>query len=151
MFHDRTNRLPGWNKKLAYCIAFSADGAMDVTRRYVRNPSKYALERTRVPEAVLLHILDEIRAMRRQKLSKQEKFRLEGEDMREDRELRHYIVSSIAAEVSKIRPQDLLNVDGSARSDADAQKALESRQSGMFYLSGVWRERSLMWLCNRLC
>ena len=125
----------GWNKKLAYCIAFSADGAMDVTRRYVRNPSRFALDRTRVPEAVLLHILDGIRAGRRKNMSKQEKFRLEGEDMHEDRELRYYIVSAIAADVSKICLDDLYrqSLNGgsvAARPTAAEQKALEGRQSG---------------------
>ncbi len=70
--------------------------------------------------------MNEIRRLRRKDMAKEEKFRLEGEDMREDRELRHYYVSAITAEVSKLMPTK------SARLDPDAQKALEGRQSGMF-------------------
>ncbi|TID13360.1 hypothetical protein E2P81_ATG11584 [Venturia nashicola] len=119
----------GWHRKLAYCIAFSADGCMDVTRRYVRDFNKWGAERARAPEPVLLYILDEIRAMKRKNLAKQEKFRLEGEEMREYRELQLIVAQSIAAEICKIIPEDFYNGRSSrpVRSDPDAQKAAEAR------------------------
>lgn len=119
----------GWEKKLGYCIAFSVDGATDVTRRYVRNPVKYANERNRAPEPVLLHILNEIKGMRRANMSKQDKFRLEGEDMAEARELQKFLLQSLASEVCKISAEDLLN-GKITRRDPDAQKAAEARANG---------------------
>ena len=110
----------GWKRKLAYCVAFSADGAMDVTRRYVRDPATQALPRTKAPEAVLLHILDEIRIMRRRDMEKKEKFRLEGEDMREDREFRQFIIETLAREIGRLLP-------GGQPAGSDAQKAAERR------------------------
>ncbi|KAF2823240.1 hypothetical protein CC86DRAFT_396083 [Ophiobolus disseminans] len=121
----------GWGKKISYCIAFSADGAMDVTRRYVRDPTKHAADRTRASEAVLLHIMDEIRALRRSNMSKQDKFRLQGEDIRESRELRGYVITSIANGVSKLCAEDIINGQPPRRrQDPDADKALEGRLSG---------------------
>jgi peptide-N4-(N-acetyl-beta-glucosaminyl)asparagine amidase len=121
--------LAGWHRKLAYCIAFSADGCMDVTRRYVRDFTKWGAERARAPEPVLLYILDEIRAMKRKNLAKQEKFKLEGEEMREYRELQLIVAQSIAADICKIIPDDFYNGRSSrpVRSDPDAQKAAEAR------------------------
>ena len=90
---------------------------MDVTRRYVRNPAKHALVRQKAPEAVLLHIIDEIRAMRRRDMDKKEKFRLEGEDMREDREFRQFLIETLAKDIARLLPGSSV--------DADAQKAAE--------------------------
>ncbi|KAK3649329.1 Protein png1 [Elasticomyces elasticus] len=115
----------GWNKKLSYCIAFSADGCCDVTRRYVRNPSEHAIQRARCPEGVLLHIVREIKDMRRRDMDKKERFRLNAEDMREDAELRKNIIEALAYNISRILPGG----DGGtgARPDPDAIKAAESR------------------------
>lgn len=101
---------------------------MDVTRRYCRNPAKYAGDRARTPEPCLLYILNEIRSIRRRDLSKQDKFRLEGEDIREQKELQANVVMAIAAEVCKLMPG--ATGEGRRFPDPDAQKAEDARQDG---------------------
>ncbi|KAK4574299.1 Protein png1 [Recurvomyces mirabilis] len=119
----------GWGKKLSYCIAFSADGCCDVTRRYARNPAEHAAQRNRSSEGVLSHIVREITALRRRDMDKKEKFRLNADDMREDAELRKVIIEALAFNVSRILPGG--DGGGSPPADPDAQKAAEGgRQSG---------------------
>ena len=103
----------------------------------MRNFSKYAGERNRCSEAVLLFIINEIRELRRKNMPKQEKFKLEGEDMRESKELRLFVAQSIAAEVCKIVPDDFIRPG--RRADPDAQKAAEARREAEQNRVRDWR------------
>lgn len=119
LHHDWTNIL-GWGRKLSYCVAFSIDGATDVTRRYVRSPVKYGGSRTKVSEEVLLWVILEIRKQRRDNLQKTDSKRLKKEDEREEKELRTYMASGFAAE--------LTNMFHATRSRSDEQKTPASRE-----------------------
>lgn len=94
----------GWNRKIAYCIAFSNDGATDVTRRYVRNPAAHGLPRTRCPEECLLWMMYEIRKIRRGNMSKPEQQKLRAEDEREERELQSYVAHSLTRDMLSAMP-----------------------------------------------
>ena len=125
----------GWDKKMSYVIAFSTDGATDVTRRYVRSPDK-AVERSKCPEAVMLHIINEIRGLRRTNMDKAERFRLEKEDDLEQSELRGYVVASITdSVVHNLVPATMsMSLDGQRPRTPEDQKVpaeqLAGRQSG---------------------
>ena len=121
---------------MSYCIAFSIDGATDVTRRYVRNPASHSLDRSRAPEEVLLYIMNEIKKMRRDGLSKDEKRRLIKEDQQEDKELREYVVYALTAEIEKLVIQSSSSTS-SSRSSASggSEQKLPARQTG----TAAWR------------
>lgn len=91
------NIITGWGKKMAYCIAFSHDNAVDVTRRYVR-PRNSRLPRTKCPEEVLIYILNEIRDKRRAHLSPEQRKVLQDADKREMKELRQFEIQSLMME-----------------------------------------------------
>lgn len=118
---------------MAYCIAFSYDGCTDVTRRYVRNQRTQLLPRTRCPEQVLQWIIQEVRKSRRENLSKQEKFKLEREDMDEEQELRTYQAQSMVMEMgAEIGPNTGLPTGG-LPFDPVREEEKRPRQSGEYY------------------
>ncbi|RAH44016.1 peptide-N4-(N-acetyl-beta-glucosaminyl)asparagine amidase [Aspergillus aculeatinus CBS 121060] len=122
----------GWGRKISYCVAFSIDGATDVTRRYVRSPTRHGAPRNRVPEEVLVWCIHEIRKKRRENLSKTDQRRLMKEDEREEKELRTYTASALAAELNNLFPRNTTN------SRLEDQKTPASRQ-----------DASVEWLNNR--
>jgi peptide-N4-(N-acetyl-beta-glucosaminyl)asparagine amidase len=115
-----------WQRKLAYCIAFSVDGAADVTARYVRNFSKWGAERKRAPEPALIYILDEIRALRRKSVSKEEKLAQRRMDSAEHEELQGYIARALTDEFCK---SPLTYVSVSTLTDPNSRKVFEARQT----------------------
>jgi peptide-N4-(N-acetyl-beta-glucosaminyl)asparagine amidase len=98
----------GWQRKISYCVAFSIDGATDVTRRYVRSFSRHGSPRTRAPEEVVLWSIHEIRRKRREGLKATDLRRLQKEDEREEKELRCYMASALAAEINNMLPRHLV-------------------------------------------
>ncbi|BCR91988.1 peptide-N4-(N-acetyl-beta-glucosaminyl)asparagine amidase [Aspergillus chevalieri] len=118
----------GWGRKIAYCIAFSIEGATDVTRRYVRSPSKHGSARNRAPEEVLLWVIHEIRNKRRGELGKTDQKRLIKEDEREERELRAYMASGLAAEINNLFPLNQVPDEQKIRSSH--QEAAAEWQTG---------------------
>lgn len=124
---------------MSYCIAFSIDGATDVTRRYVRNASRNGAERNKCPEEVLMYITNEIRRMRRQDMAKEERRTLIIEDDREEKELRGYVINSLATELGRMLPggcePGTTGGNGGPPGSGGDQK-LPARRSG----AQAWRE-----------
>ncbi|KAI1274479.1 hypothetical protein F5Y07DRAFT_214853 [Xylaria sp. FL0933] len=87
-----------WGKALSYCIAFSNEGAVDVTRRYVHK-EELLKPRERCSELALFYMLKNITAERRAKFSKEDQERLRLGDAAEQKELQTFRVRSITREV----------------------------------------------------
>lgn len=115
---------------MSYCIAFSIDGATDVTRRYVRNATTHGAERNKCPEEVLIFILNEIKQMRRSNMDKDDRKHLIIQDEREEKELRGYVIQNLAAEIGRMIP--LGNAKGGAHAPPvpENDKAPQARQTG---------------------
>lgn len=86
---------------MSYCIAFSKDGATDVTKRYVRG-QQYALDRKRASEAELIYILGEIRSAKRKDMSAEQQQRLMLEDRAEQAELQKFVWDHITQDLCKL-------------------------------------------------
>ncbi|KAG8706696.1 Peptide-N(4)-(N-acetyl-beta- glucosaminyl)asparagine amidase [Ceratobasidium sp. 395] len=73
----------GWGKKMSYIIAFSVDGAMDVSRGYVQDSAEMFKRRRQAPEGALAQEIAAITTARRRTLSESKKAQLEAEDATE--------------------------------------------------------------------
>ncbi|KAI7902788.1 uncharacterized protein BX663DRAFT_552182 [Cokeromyces recurvatus] len=73
----------GWNKKLSYCIAFSKDEALDVTKRYTRNWSEVLKRRNKVKEVVLHLFLEDLTLKFQASLDQNQKNRLAQRRLKE--------------------------------------------------------------------
>jgi peptide-N4-(N-acetyl-beta-glucosaminyl)asparagine amidase len=59
----------GWGKKQSYILAFSIEGAQDVSRAYIKDFNAALSRRTRISEEDLQVALDEVTRKRRSALS----------------------------------------------------------------------------------
>ncbi|KAG2178839.1 hypothetical protein INT43_001685 [Umbelopsis isabellina] len=77
----------GWGKTLSYCIAFSSEEVVDVTRRYTTNWSVVLTHRKAIPESRLQKVLQTINQRRFEKLSPGRVEELEERHIMEEHEL----------------------------------------------------------------
>ncbi|KAI9485514.1 MAG: hypothetical protein EXX96DRAFT_545370 [Benjaminiella poitrasii] len=73
----------GWNKQLSYCIAFSKDEALDVTKRYTRNWPDVLKRRNKARELELHLFLEDLTMKRQAHLDFNEKDRLSQRRLKE--------------------------------------------------------------------
>ncbi|KAI8376830.1 concanavalin A-like lectin/glucanase domain-containing protein, partial [Blakeslea trispora] len=76
-----------WNKQLSYCTAFSIYGAIDVTKKYVRDWPTVLKRRTRVHEAALSLFLEDLTNKYQEHLDDSERQLLRDKRMKEFFEL----------------------------------------------------------------
>lgn len=127
----------GWGKRMSYCIAFSSEGATDVTRRYVRAPEN-GLARERCPEPVLLHIVDEIRGLRRANMTEDDKIRLRREDDMEEKELQGYTIESLLSRLTTVLTGNPSPSSHLPQSEKPSSLALATPKKTNFARSTTW-------------
>ncbi|KAK9469475.1 hypothetical protein V1512DRAFT_256357 [Lipomyces arxii] len=94
----------GWGKKMSYAIAFSVEGAVDVSKKYIRT-AKCQLPRKRITEIDLYNTLQRITTQRRAHLPPSEQAALQLEDEDEQAELYGYSNKLTPASTSEMRPR----------------------------------------------
>ncbi|KAI8881403.1 concanavalin A-like lectin/glucanase [Backusella circina FSU 941] len=115
----------GWNKKLNYCIGFSVDGVMDVTKRYVKNWPEVLKRRTLISEQDLQECTRRLTAKCQTHFDKDKMTSLKERQDKEQLELNELVVKGIAKQDEMMGRQSGSLAWRSMRGETKTSKSME--------------------------
>ncbi|KAG8768602.1 peptide-N4-(N-acetyl-beta- glucosaminyl)asparagine amidase [Serendipita sp. 405] len=116
----------GWGKKQSYILAFSTEGAQDVSRAYIKDYDAALSRRNKISEVELESALAEVTRKRRAKLDGQRRAELEREDEWQARFLR----GETEAEASSTSEEENLPPRQSGTAEWKAARGEDGKHEG---------------------
>lgn len=112
----------GWGKKMSYCFGFSASGAQDVTRRYVREEGQ-ALPRNKAPEDVVKAAIEAVNRRMRLGIDEETMRQYKTEDEAEEVELKGYVEKVVPTKTEEEFPRESGDAAWKAARGEDGSKS----------------------------